>query len=555
MQVQTLTPPPQTPVAAPAARSTSHSLPSVTTTLDTSKPAAPGRPDSGIHPKTHTFIEGYDNAVVHSNIHLPAEAQPVRSGRASSVATIEGVGATPSASRASFKLAAIPDASKLSAQTDRYYQRALVGGPADLRALAEWAGVHEAENELLRTRVRKQQHDFASLFEMVGATSARALDVVSLQNYMLRTVSGHFAAPKVMIVRRMRPEDRDFYFASSQGVKCGAFGIHRDSPLCRRAFERGASFSLRDFPDPMREAPEIDMLRMLGMEMAVPLLQEVDRTGAVLEGFVFIGPKLTRKPFLKSDLEFLDVMSKMFAICLRNENLYRRSIIDTLTGVSSRGHFDAQLAQELQHAADNGEKSTCLMMLDVDHFKDFNDTYGHQVGDLVLKSLAKVLVQQVRNVDLVARYGGEEFAIIFVEIDKTVAIEVCERLMKAVREMEITAPDGKKLHITASFGIACYPEHAQDVNMLIQMADMALYKSKDAGRNRMTMAEESFKKLPRRPSSRIGDMALATPAPPPWTPDPAMPGGLPVALEIIQGKQAQAANNPNAAGEHDRRGK
>jgi diguanylate cyclase (GGDEF)-like protein len=222
--------------------------------------------------------------------------------------------------------------------------------------------------------------------------------------------------------------------------------------------------------------------------MAVPLLQEVDGKGAVLEGFLFLSGKLTRKPYRKGDIEYLDILAKMFAICLRNENLYRRSIVDTLTGVSSRGHFDAQLSQEIQRINASGQKGMCLLMLDVDHFKTFNDRYGHQTGDLVLQSLAKVLVEHVRNVDLVARYGGEEFAIILLEVDKAVALEVAQRLLNAVREMQIEAA-GQILTITASVGLACFPQDAGSVHELVHAADTALYRSKDAGRNCITVAK------------------------------------------------------------------
>ena len=402
---------------------------------------------------------------------------------------IEGVGASSVASKASFKLAAIPNATEYSAPTERLFQRAISGGHAEVKALADWCNVYEAENDQLRSRLRRQQHDFASLFEMVSATSARAMDMVSLQSYMLRTVAGHFATSRVMIVRRIKPDDRSFYHTASQGLKDVELTIARDSKLCRYAFERGSSFALREFTDPLPEAADVDQLRAIGIDTVVPLLQEVDRAGAVLEGFLFIGPKLTNKPYNKSDIEFLDILSKMFAICLRNENLYRRSIIDKLTGVSSRGHFDAQLSQELERLSDLQGKSLCLMMLDVDHFKRFNDTYGHQTGDLVLKSLARVLKLQVRNVDLVARYGGEEFAIICVEIDKDLVKEVADRIMQAVRELNVPAPDGTPLRITASCGIACFPNDATDMHTLIQLADKALYQSKDAGRDRITMAE------------------------------------------------------------------
>ncbi|HYF50295.1 MAG TPA: GGDEF domain-containing protein, partial [Planctomycetota bacterium] len=247
-------------------------------------------------------------------------------------------------------------------------------------------------------------------------------------------------------------------------------------------------FTLGELPQAALQTAEVARLQEMGMHLIVPLVQEVD-AGANLEGFLFLGKRLSNLPYTEEDLEFLHVLGKMFAICLRNEALYRRSVIDDLTGVASRGHFDAQLSQELNRIMTYGHRSMGLVMLDVDKFKSLNDTYGHQTGDRVLQELSRTLVHQVRNVDLVARYGGEEFAIILLEIDRAKIGEVGERIRKAVEDMEVVSAQGQRLQITASFGIACFPDDAIDKSTLIQLADEALYRSKDGGRNRVTLAE------------------------------------------------------------------
>ena len=473
---------------ANSSSSSSSALPGVSISLNNPNSNATVDGNADTPSKTHSFIEGYDNAVVQTNIHIPADAQPVRATRPPNFAFLEGIANSPLASQSGLRLATVPEGSKYSAHTDALLHIAKTGKAADIEKLADWANLLETENDLVRVRLKKQQHDFASLFEMVSAMSARAMDVSALQSCMLRTVAGHFTTQRLMIVRRAKAGERHFQCTASQGLNNVQITIDMKSQLCRFAWERGAIFSLRELAEVCTDSPELEALQALDIETALPLFQEVDGAGAVLEGFLFIGPKLTRKPYNKHDIEFLEILSKMFAICLRNENLYRRSIVDTLTGVSSRGHFDAQLSQEFERAADTGNKNMCLIMLDVDHFKRFNDKYGHQTGDLVLKTLAQTLVRQIRNVDLVARYGGEEFAIICVEIDKKVGREVADRLMNAVRDMEVIAPDGTALRVTASFGIASYPEDATDMHTLIQLADKALYTSKDEGRNRLTMA-------------------------------------------------------------------
>ena len=383
-------------------------------------------------------------------------------------------------------LRAIPSQAQMSAQLDALCQKATQGGVEDIERLAKWSALVEQESLLLRRRLRKQQHDFATLFEIVGQTSARSLDVVAMQTYLLRTVSGHFATTRLLILRRLRAEDHDLTCSAAQGVRNPNCTLSIDSDICRLALEKRGCFSLRE----MTERPaDAQNLFDLGVDLVVPLIQDVESPSPVLEGLLMLGTRLANQHYNEEDIEFLQVLGKMLAICLRNEALYRRSIIDDLTGVASRGHFDAQLSQELNRIMTYGHRSMGLVMLDVDKFKTFNDTYGHQTGDKVLQELSRLLVHQVRNVDLVARYGGEEFAIILLEIDRAKVLEVAERLRKAVEDMEVLSTRGEKLNVTCSFGLAVFPDDATEKSTLIQLSDEALYRSKSAGRNRVTMAE------------------------------------------------------------------
>ena len=123
-----------------------------------------------------------------------------------------------------------------------------------------------------------------------------------------------------------------------------------------------------------------------------------------------------------------------------------------------------------------------VAMIDVDHFKECNDTYGHLAGDTVLKKISERLKCSVREVDMVARYGGEEFCVVLPETTKKLAVSVAERLLRAVGSNDIDA-NGKKIKITVSVGVATYPKDGTDVASLIDKADTALYKAKRKGRN------------------------------------------------------------------------
>ena len=174
------------------------------------------------------------------------------------------------------------------------------------------------------------------------------------------------------------------------------------------------------------------------------------------------------------------------ALALRNgwllEQVQRMADTDGLTGVANRRAFDAALGRELARAQREGT-SVGLVLLDVDHFKSFNDTHGHAAGDAVLAGLADALVEECRVFDVVARYGGEEFAVILPHCDFHESLEIAERLRRAAGRIISAAP------ITISVGVATEPDGAQDADDLIAAADDALYASKRAGRDRVTAAD------------------------------------------------------------------
>ncbi len=385
---------------------------------------------------------------------------------------------------------------------------AKTGHSESVEKLIDWATTHQEEEADLKRKLRKQELDFSTLFEIVGQTSARSLELNSMQTYLLRTVSGHFTTPRLIIYRKPSELSSCLTASDSQGLRDVKLEIPIDCPLGKMAVQLEFCLQFDQLPKELAESPEIIALKKMGLVIAVPLVQEVEATEPVLEGFLFLGPRLANRAYTPADLEFLNTLGKMLAICLRNESLYRRSIIDDLTQVASRGHFDAMLSQEINRTQVYHHRSLGLLMLDIDKFKGFNDTYGHQTGDLVLKNLAVALENTVRNVDLVARYGGEEFAIILLEIDRQGISDVAERVRKSVERMKLNAVDGTPLKVTASLGAACFPEDAEHKAELIQVADQALYKAKETGRNRVVMCSTGKQEPPKeedKPGSSSAD--------------------------------------------------
>jgi diguanylate cyclase (GGDEF)-like protein len=179
------------------------------------------------------------------------------------------------------------------------------------------------------------------------------------------------------------------------------------------------------------------------------------------------------------------------ALSMENARLYqqvqKQAETDALTGISNRRTFESALERELSRAARNGEQLT-LAMFDIDHFKSLNDTYGHQVGDEVLKKVANALALTCRDFDTPARYGGEEFVVILPSCSSKESLMVAERLRKAIAEIDAVTP------VTASSGVATFPTHASDMYALIKAADEALYESKRGGRDRVTRSRRRGRK-------------------------------------------------------------
>ncbi|AIF81088.1 response regulator receiver modulated diguanylate cyclase [endosymbiont of Acanthamoeba sp. UWC8] len=165
------------------------------------------------------------------------------------------------------------------------------------------------------------------------------------------------------------------------------------------------------------------------------------------------------------------------------------SVIDQLTNLYNRRYFDIHIKNLVTNAASTG-KSLSLIMLDIDHFKNINDTYGHQAGDIIIQEVARRILLGVRPTDLSARYGGEEFVVILPDTKLEDAIKVSERIRQSVEMYPLTTVDSSEIKCTISLGVSALSSDDSPENLL-KRADQCLYKAKEGGRNRV-VAEEAF---------------------------------------------------------------
>jgi diguanylate cyclase (GGDEF)-like protein len=202
--------------------------------------------------------------------------------------------------------------------------------------------------------------------------------------------------------------------------------------------------------------------------------------------------------FSREDAQLLWILSLVAENLLTreyaNEGLLRFAFTDYLTGLRTRGYFEQQLELEFKRA-ERRQQKFALLMIDIDHFKKANDTYGHHVGDQLLRDVTSILMKDMREVDTVARYGGEEFVIILPETTETGAVYVAQRLRRAVEQAKFFAGSPHTVqHLTISIGVAVYDTDAQFKRDLIEFADAALYAAKHEGRNRVICYSELAKK-------------------------------------------------------------
>ena len=189
----------------------------------------------------------------------------------------------------------------------------------------------------------------------------------------------------------------------------------------------------------------------------------------------------------EADKEKFAILVQQFLIGLRRSLLYQKvqgmTITDSLTQVYCRRYFLERFSEELKRSKKN-KLHLSFLMLDIDNFKQFNDRYGHLVGDAILRFVSKILIEAVRQIDFIGRYGGEELCIVMAETDREQAKFAAQRIRQTIADTVIKVYD-EELRVTVSIGVATFLDNTANMQNLIEMADQALYLAKETGKNKV----------------------------------------------------------------------
>lgn len=274
-------------------------------------------------------------------------------------------------------------------------------------------------------------------------------------------------------------------------VKGMRIPLREDMGVLALTILEGMPFEITTEDAKKKVDPEILKTLNTNFFVTVPLRAKDKVLGAILVDNVF-----NKKPITKSDVRMLTMFANHAGLAVENSRLYEETVYlsntDWLTKLWNYGKFQQLLSYEIEKSKINS-MPLCLVMIDVDNFKNFNDTHGHLKGDEALKDIASILQNKSRSCDPVARYGGEEFAIIMPNTSKDNSMLFVERIRSDVEKFyaeDNTMPPDKRLTISA--GIAIYPDDANTKEELVSMSDAALYQAKHSGKNRTYISSKAM---------------------------------------------------------------
>jgi two-component system cell cycle response regulator len=255
------------------------------------------------------------------------------------------------------------------------------------------------------------------------------------------------------------------------------YSIDEKSELVNSLIKSNSCLTMTELIDEIKQISDLKSFTILEPSLIIPIVMK-----KALQGIIVLGERITGSSFSDNEKVFLRNVADLGAIAIHNTFLLEVSSTDMMTKLKLR-HVLFQNMREI--FSNYNEERISILMIDIDHFKNINDSFGHSFGDIVIKKVASIIMSQIRMEDLASRYGGEEFTVILRYIPLDIALDVAERIRKTVEETLFDC-EGEVVKSTISIGLAQYDPILDIVPQdLIKRADTALYMAKETGRNKV----------------------------------------------------------------------
>lgn len=344
------------------------------------------------------------------------------------------------------------------------------------------------ENHQLKKELRQKTKEL-SYFINVGKALTSTLEFKKVLRVIMGTAQ-RMVRCRSWSLLLLDEQKEQLYFELAKGISLKSIREVRvkmgDGPVGSVA-ETGLPLLITDFSNQKQfRRNEFFPHQKVESALCVPIISK-----RKVIGVIQMINRIDGTPFDENDLHLLLKLVDQAALAIERSYLYQKmsalATTDDLTHLYNFRYLDQVLEIEIRRCQ-RYRASVSLIFLDMDHFKLVNDQHGHLMGSQVLIEVAKLLIKSLRDVDIIARYGGDEFVVILPETDVETANRIANRVRNAIRSYAFLKKEGLDIHLSASFGIAGFPEHAKNKTDLLRLADQAMYKAKVMGRDKVFMA-------------------------------------------------------------------